>query len=244
MFFAGGERETGMRALLFTALALAVATPASAAIIFQQTVTASGGFAELYDAAPVSVPQTMWVGVDTGQITSAFWEVYGSETILWWDPMGAGFDMDGNPIPAITGNDYFYIPGCMSTTGAPTCGGGPVQTLLKDNVVRAIFLPPHDSNNCSQVFTGNTANCAFFYSFQGPDYDIIAAAPDGGVTFTFYDSNPLAGGVPEPASWTMLIAGFGLAGAALRRSRKNTAYGRSRVGAGSGDRTRITSLEG
>ena len=31
--------------------------------------------------------------------------------------------------------------------------------------------------------------------------------------------NMVTGGVPEPATWTMLIAGFGLAGAALRRRR-------------------------
>jgi hypothetical protein len=30
---------------------------------------------------------------------------------------------------------------------------------------------------------------------------------------------PTGGGVPEPASWTLMIAGFGLAGAALRRRR-------------------------
>jgi len=28
---------------------------------------------------------------------------------------------------------------------------------------------------------------------------------------------PPSGGVPEPASWALMIAGFGLAGAALRR---------------------------
>ncbi len=33
------------------------------------------------------------------------------------------------------------------------------------------------------------------------------------------------GGVPEPAAWTMMIAGFGLAGAALRGSRRGVALG-------------------
>jgi hypothetical protein len=31
--------------------------------------------------------------------------------------------------------------------------------------------------------------------------------------------DPMTGGVPEPASWAMLIAGFGLTGAAMRRRR-------------------------
>ncbi len=33
------------------------------------------------------------------------------------------------------------------------------------------------------------------------------------------DPTPLAGGVPEPASWALMIMGFGLAGATLRRRR-------------------------
>nr|WP_310522893.1 PEPxxWA-CTERM sorting domain-containing protein [Polymorphobacter sp.] len=36
---------------------------------------------------------------------------------------------------------------------------------------------------------------------------------------TFGASGPSVGGVPEPASWAMLIAGFGLTGAAMRRRR-------------------------
>jgi protoheme ferro-lyase len=38
------------------------------------------------------------------------------------------------------------------------------------------------------------------------------------VLFT-YELGELAPGVPEPASWAMLIAGFGLTGAAMRRRR-------------------------
>jgi len=33
----------------------------------------------------------------------------------------------------------------------------------------------------------------------------------------------LAGGVPEPAAWSLMIAGFGMAGAVLRRRRSATA---------------------
>jgi hypothetical protein len=34
-----------------------------------------------------------------------------------------------------------------------------------------------------------------------------------------YELGLAPGGVPEPASWAMLIAGFGLTGAAMRRRR-------------------------
>ena len=33
------------------------------------------------------------------------------------------------------------------------------------------------------------------------------------------DQAPAVGGIPEPASWALLIAGFGLLGAAMRRRR-------------------------
>ena len=37
--------------------------------------------------------------------------------------------------------------------------------------------------------------------------------------FFYYETAAVGGGVPEPASWAMLIAGFGLTGAAMRRRR-------------------------
>ncbi len=48
--------------------------------------------------------------------------------------------------------------------------------------------------------------------------DLVTAA--GSITY-IYDpiAVPPTGGVPEPASWAMLIAGFGLVGAVLRRRR-------------------------
>lgn len=45
----------------------------------------------------------------------------------------------------------------------------------------------------------------------------VQAAP--GVTYTSASGVFLAGGVPEPATWAVMIMGFGLAGGALRRRR-------------------------
>ena len=45
----------------------------------------------------------------------------------------------------------------------------------------------------------------------------------GGANFVGYDNitlgSAIAGGVPEPTSWALMIAGFGLTGAAMRRRR-------------------------
>jgi len=69
-------------------------------------------------------------------------------------------------------------------------------------------------------------------SFDGPPNFLVLE--DGGIGFTNdgvgvvadFVIAPLAaaGGVPEPAGWTMMIGGFGLAGAAMRRRRAELAF--------------------
>lgn len=41
----------------------------------------------------------------------------------------------------------------------------------------------------------------------------------GGLEVTYVGPSPMPGGVPEPATWALMLAGFGLAGHALRRRR-------------------------
>jgi PEP-CTERM motif len=76
---------------------------------------------------------------------------------------------------------------------------------------------------------------AQFYDAQGThlgDVDLFDTCVTGDASCSFtrtVDSGPIAGGgVPEPASWALMIGGFGLAGAALRRRRGVIAYPASR----------------
>ena len=46
--------------------------------------------------------------------------------------------------------------------------------------------------------------------------------PNGGIQFDDIVLNDIAAPVPEPATWAMMIGGFGLAGGALRRRRAGT----------------------
>jgi hypothetical protein len=71
----------------------------------------------------------------------------------------------------------------------------------------------------------------FVYTNAGDSLDAIAGAPwddihgmYGDVQFKadFSPGATAGAGVPEPASWAMLIGGFGLAGGALRRRRART----------------------
>jgi len=58
-----------------------------------------------------------------------------------------------------------------------------------------------------------------------PDYYILSSAigaPGNTVLASF--GNASLGAVPEPASWAMMVAGFGLAGAAMRRRRTAVAF--------------------
>lgn len=58
------------------------------------------------------------------------------------------------------------------------------------------------------------------FTFVGTGHDTLtltATVPgNGGV---FFDDVRVSGAVPEPAAWSLMIAGFGLTGAALRRRR-------------------------
>jgi hypothetical protein len=58
--------------------------------------------------------------------------------------------------------------------------------------------------------------------------DLLPGSPQPAVSGSFTFASPPSGvgipsGVPEPASWAMLIGGFGLTGAAMRRRKAMTA---------------------
>lgn len=70
-----------------------------------------------------------------------------------------------------------------------------------------------------------------FYSFNKSSVDAVVFTSFGGVQHAGYDGDGAhfaiddvtfasANGVPEPAAWAMMLAGFGLVGAAMRRREK------------------------
>jgi hypothetical protein len=59
----------------------------------------------------------------------------------------------------------------------------------------------------------------FTFVGTGQATKLTLAAGHGGNGGVFFDDVSVSGAVPEPATWALMIGGFGLAGAALRRRR-------------------------
>ena len=77
----------------------------------------------------------------------------------------------------------------------------------------------------SALDNGSEVGRTFFYFAPGAfgangTYQTIVFGEDQAATLTVSGIGGGGGAVPEPASWAMLIAGFGLTGAAMRRRRQ------------------------
>ncbi|MBL8555315.1 MAG: PEP-CTERM sorting domain-containing protein [Phenylobacterium sp.] len=81
---------------------------------------------------------------------------------------------------------------------------------------------------CAPSGVGNVGAVEIWGRFGSLHY-VDFRNPSGGAFLSgSVDVGPIGGGVPEPGTWSLAIAGFGLAGAALRRRRSGVARGGSR----------------
>jgi hypothetical protein len=99
-------------------------------------------------------------------------------------------------------------------------GSTPLSAPLQASAVYTRIVNPGDvfdmAYELNSQFAEGTIDLSHTatISFDLPDGVWLTSA--GGATF---GSPPVSGGVPEPTGWTLMIAGFGLAGAALRGRR-------------------------
>ncbi len=158
-----------------------------------------------------------------------------------WVRVGFAYDdwtaeYPGDKYPdANTGNSFSWMEachfnssspdGCFLEDFAPSSEYGPSQRITDFTVGQRTLSyeinRPLEFNNCDHQFVGM---CSNFWSVANEQYEFkIAAQRPVSYTLTFGD--PIRSAVPEPASWAMMIAGFGLAGATLRRKNYKTKLG-------------------
>ncbi len=114
-----------------------------------------------------------------------------------------------------TGFSFWYT---SSTAASVTVYDGLNAT---GNVLGVINLDAQHTNNCSGDPSGTFCNWTpIGVTFAGTAYSIDfggTANQTGYDNITFGSDRPGGGEVPEPATWAMMILGFGLVGASLRR---------------------------
>ncbi|HEV7386541.1 MAG TPA: PEPxxWA-CTERM sorting domain-containing protein [Phenylobacterium sp.] len=145
-----------------------------------------------------------------GTFSGTFTVDTASDTITAWDITSSGVDFSVGP-PGSTGTIAYQNAG-PPFDFAFDAGSGPTF----DGFVVPFFVSVFNLTNIPLAGPGSVAHLT-------GDESVLAfgVVPVGSHTVTDGQAvGVLAGGVPEPATWSMIILGAGLAGASLRRSRR------------------------
>lgn len=150
-----------------------------------------------------------------------------------------------NPLtlaPAGTIDVAFFNPGVSAASNSLLSQPGnaaPLSLLLDSDADSIEFTAGFfDSGSVTADFYSASGSLLGSRSFSGSGYQVFSANGLGNFRgLTFRDNNDGAGlrfmnfsynsveaRVPEPATWGLMILGFGLAGAAVRRTATKVAY--------------------
>lgn len=161
---------------------------------------------------------------------------------------GTNFWTEGNPAP-YTGGSVDNAPGTPDIIALSTGG---LKTITFDRTVSDVYLALVSWNGNAGVFDQSfeviSDGCGFWGcgTFQNVTPNSFTASGElhgvmrftgsfNSISFTDRDEAwhgiqigiggiaPI-GGVPEPSAWAMMIAGFGLVGASLRRRRRTVSF--------------------
>jgi hypothetical protein len=103
----------------------------------------------------------------------------------------------------------------------------PTSPIVEDSNGIGFAISATESYNIYEddgLFTpGDTYSCLAVYCIEGPGTDADAGLAVGKTALTSFDVSLAAPGVPEPATWAMMLLGFGGLGATLRMRRRTAA---------------------
>ncbi len=199
---------------------------ATAAIAAASAVSVSASAANLFvNGGFESGDLTGWTLTDAG---SGSWYVNGN---------GAGTTLNNFSVPTNPGGGSFvantdqFGPGTHSLSQSFTLAAG-AYTLSFDGrgndhsgagpaPDQRIYVQVDGADIYSGIMTLDWANYTFNLALGAGAHTISFNETDDRNFFSAgLDNASLSAGVPEPATWTLMIGGFGLAGAALRRRRE------------------------
>jgi len=200
-------------------LAIAMATPAAASLVqydFQGSVADAFGPDPVGVAAGDQVYVTLRYDTSllfdvTAQANAAYGTSYASIKAATLTSPGASLQISVGSDP-IAG--HFTASNQAPFAADPFATGGNPYVLFKDGGFFGV-----------SYFGLNTSFAAFVTAGAAPEfYDFVGGSSKvGGPSyggFFNYDKAVRTEGVPEPAAWALMIAGFGITGAALRNRRR------------------------
>jgi PEP-CTERM motif len=192
-----------IKTLAIAAAAAALATTPAAAATMNGTLAVS-----MFDLAS-STPS-----IDVGStITNSAALVSG--TTADFDPTPGLTSLLVSPFIFANGNSIFFSSAIGDFSG--TFNTVDADGLPANRVLSGYALGTFTPSGIFGSFDGGAASLTLSFTQNGEN-----GAISGGFTLSTPPSPPPPS-VPEPASWAMLIAGFGLTGAAMRRRRSAVA---------------------
>lgn len=193
----------------------------AATLAVSSTLVASAASAVTLLDAPASTGQIS----DSGPANYTFSGGAGPASLTFNLEGYISLDGDGN---GFTDTFQAMLNGTTFLSGAFDLGGGGSNVLFTSPAGTTFTVTP--VGNGSPTFGGGLASFSttlnlieglntLSFSFIGP---LQGAGDEGwGINSVLVDGNAVAA-VPEPATWAMMILGFGLVGATLRYRRRST----------------------
>ena len=195
----------------------------NAAVVFTGSVTpdnsGSAVISYLFDAQPAGTTQRLIIDIFSGIIESA--TTFTDEFYQ--------YDQIANPNDNL-GNDVRATGACTAIAGSSTCDSeisfGRSTTLLGSPLQTAIFqasVPALDAR--CQV---DQVGCFAIYD-RLVTHDMAVAVRSSAQVSYRISLDTFSSAVPEPASWAMMIVGFGMVGSIMRKRSSSSTFQQQRA---------------